>query len=283
MEASIQFLVEDPRRPFNYMYPREDDGEQSHGSFGPHTVLVADGRRQAAELSLDRHGVMLVPHHTALSTKDFYDEPDRVWREYYAEMEALVQQATGASRVVVFDHNVRNPKDMKFRRGVVGYVPYAHNDYTVESAPMRVRDVVGAEEAEQLLGRRYTIVNVWRNISECPVAADPLAVCDGGTVSEQHYVPHDLVYRDRSGQTYSLLHGEGQRWLYFSGMRKDEALLLKCFDSCADPGVVRWTAHSGFVDPRSPPDAPTRESIDARCIAFFAEGDLRHLKASTCA
>ena len=92
VEASIQFLVEDPRRPFNYMCPREDDGEQSHGSFGPHTVLVADGRRQAAELSLDRHGVMLVPHHTALSTKDFYDEPDRVWREYYAEMEALVQQ-----------------------------------------------------------------------------------------------------------------------------------------------------------------------------------------------
>ena len=51
-------------------------------------------------------------------------------------------------------------------------------------------------------------------------------------------------------------------------MRTNEALLLKCFDSARD-GRVRYTAHSAFEDPTSPPDAVPRESIEARTIAFF--------------
>jgi hypothetical protein len=52
-------------------------------------------------------------------------------------------------------------------------------------------------------------------------------------------------------------------------MQRDEALLLKCYDSAAD-GRARWTAHTAFDDPTSPPDAAPRESIEARTIAFFA-------------
>jgi len=134
---------------------------------------------------------------------------------------------------------------------------------------------VCADEAElaELLKSRYVMINVWRNITEAPVASDPLAVCDGRTVPSADYVPHDLVYRDRSGQTYSVKANAEHRWMYISGMRKNECLLLKCYDSAEDPGLVRWTAHSGFVDPRSPKGAPVRESIDTRCIAFFGEGD----------
>lgn len=271
--AALQYLVPDERLPFNYMYPREDGGEQAHGQFDARPVTVYDARREVGTLSLDRHGVILVPHRTAVATQDFYDKPEKIWQDYYEEVRELVQRATGASKVVVFDHNVRNPRDMKFRRGVVGYVPYAHNDYTTESAPLRLRDVADEAEAEELLQRRFVIINVWRNISDAPVVADPLAVCDGRTVHSDQYVPHDLFYKDRKGQTYSVTHGPEHRWLYFSGMRRDEALLLKCYDSFEDPEVVRWTAHCGFVDPRAPADAPVRESVDSRCIAFFAEGD----------
>jgi len=296
--ASMQYLEDDGVQPFIYMYPREDGGEQTHANFVHREVSIVDGRAGAASLTLDTHGVMLVPHHTALSTYDFYERPDKVWGQYYAEMRELIKRATGASRVAVFDHNIRNPREAKWRRGVVGYVPYAHNDYTVESAPMRVRDVAKpssacaeeaarpgaaaptdgggftAEEVEELLGRRYVIVNVWRNISEAPIAGDPLAVADGRSIRDSDYVPTDLIYRDRAGQTYSVTHDPSHRWLYFSGMRKDEAILLKCYDSKEDPETVRWTAHTGFMDPRTPPGAPARESIDARCIAFFEDRDV---------
>jgi hypothetical protein len=52
-------------------------------------------------------------------------------------------------------------------------------------------------------------------------------------------------------------------------MRRNEVLFLKCFDSATD-GRARYTAHTAFDDPMTPADAPPRESIETRTIAFFA-------------
>ena len=54
----------------------------------------------------------------------------------------------------------------------------------------------------------------------------------------------------------------------FPRMARDEALVFKVFDSATD-GRARFTAHSAFADPTSPPDAAPRESIEMRTIAFF--------------
>jgi hypothetical protein len=51
-------------------------------------------------------------------------------------------------------------------------------------------------------------------------------------------------------------------------MTRDEALVFKVFDSDASK-PSRFTAHSSFDDPGSPPDAPARESIETRTFAFF--------------
>jgi hypothetical protein len=51
-------------------------------------------------------------------------------------------------------------------------------------------------------------------------------------------------------------------------MQCSEALVFKTFDSVKD-GRARWTAHTAFDDPNSPPDAPPRESIEMRTLAFF--------------
>jgi hypothetical protein len=50
-------------------------------------------------------------------------------------------------------------------------------------------------------------------------------------------------------------------------MQADEAMLLKCYDS--DPSQARFTAHSAFDDPTSPAEAPARESVEVRTLAFF--------------
>jgi hypothetical protein len=44
--------------------------------------------------------------------------------------------------------------------------------------------------------------------------------------------------------------------------------VFKVYDSLTD-GRARWTAHTAFHDPTSPPEAPPRESIEIRTLAFF--------------
>jgi len=286
----LDYIVDDGEKSFAYMYNREDGGAQLHATFKKCGVHFEDARPKAKELALDKQGVILVPHTTKLTTSDFYDHPEKVWGQYYAEIRALLKQVTGASRVIVFDHNVRNPQRAKWHRGVISYVPYAHNDYTTLSGLQRVRDcavarpftdvataceegVIHEEELEALLQGRYILINAWRNISEMPIVRDPLGVADGRTIRNEHYITTDLVHRDRQGQTYSVTEDPEHHWMYFSDMRKDEILLFKCYDSLESLDVLRWTAHTGFCDPRAPSNAPLRESVDARCICFFTEGD----------
>ena len=51
-------------------------------------------------------------------------------------------------------------------------------------------------------------------------------------------------------------------------MTRNEALVFKVFDS-DESKPSRFTAHSAFDDPQTPPGAPSRESIETRCFAFF--------------
>ena len=44
--------------------------------------------------------------------------------------------------------------------------------------------------------------------------------------------------------------------------------MFKVYDSRKD-GRARWTAHTAFDDPTTPPNARPRESIEIRTLAFF--------------
>ena len=88
----------------------------------------------------------------------------KIRRVYYPEMEALIKSESGAKRVVVFDHTLRTADDENTRvRRTREVVRRVHNDYTEWSAPQRVRDIL-PDEAEELLQRRFGIIQVWRPI-----------------------------------------------------------------------------------------------------------------------
>lgn len=141
-----------------------------------------------------------------------------------------------------------------------------HNDYTAWSAPQRVRDLMGAE-AEELLKHRFAIINLWRPIRG-PLLESPLTLCDAESISEEDLVAGDLKYPDRTGETYSVTYNPNQRYYYFPKMQAEEVVLIRCYDS-ARQGAARFSAHTGFDDPTSPPDAPPRESIEVRTLVFF--------------
>ena len=75
-------------------------------------------------------------------------------------------------------------------------------------------------------------------------------------------------YPNRVGQTYAVNYNPAHRWYWFPRMRRDEALVFKVFDSEKD-GRARFTPHTSFDDPGTPPGAPPRQSIEARALVFF--------------
>jgi hypothetical protein len=263
VEATLNYLVNDGVKIFT-----EAGGggalDVRGGTIDPHHVVVHNGRPGAKDFVFEREGFRFVGHDTKVA--DFFDE-DQVRRVYYPEMETLVKAQSGASRVVVFDHTLRTADDaVRAERKIREVVPRVHNDYTEWSGPQRVRDLL-PEEADDLLRRRFAIVQVWRPIRR-PVESFPLAICDARTVSPDDLVISERRYPNRVGQTYAITYNPNHKWFWFPRMRREEAIVFKVFDSLKD-GRARWGAHTAFDDPTSPPNARPRESIEIRTLAFF--------------
>lgn len=266
VEAELRYIVDNGRPSIRHIdWPEMQHADQLP-DYEPRQMRIADGRRGAEiePFSLAVQGFRLVDHETAVA--DFFDE-DEVRRVYYPETEALIQHESGGKRVVVFDHTIRTT-DPKFHadRWIRNTVRSVHNDYTERSAPKRVREVL-PDEADELLRGRFGIIQTWRSIAE-KVESEPLALCDGRTIPEVGFVSNQRVYRDRVAETYHITHHPGHRWFYFPEMRRNEAIVFKVFDSDASAGT-RFTAHSGFDDPTSGPDAAPRQSIEMRALVFY--------------
>jgi hypothetical protein len=264
VHAQLNYLAEATPKPVNYAYDPPAGVPRRSGKYLTQTVGICNGREMLSKLSLDTNGFVLTEHETAV--RDFYD-PDEVTSVYYPEVERLIKRVTGAERVVVFDHIVRNPVlAERGEKGARGPAKFVHNDYSFRSAPGRVRDHL-PEEADRLLTNRFAEINVWRAIRG-PIESSPLALCDARSLGAEDIVPMDLVYRERVGEIFGFLYNPKHRWYYFPRMERNEAILLKCYDS-EDDGRARFTAHTSFEDPNSPSNAAPRESIEVRALVFW--------------
>jgi hypothetical protein len=264
IEATVNYIVDNGSKLFTYTGGPGSTDVRTGGEQDPRRVVIHNGRPHVQELALDRDGFRFIRHDTKVA--DFFNE-DEIKRVYYPEMEALVKAESGAKRVVVFDHTLRTADDeLREARKIREVVRRAHNDYTEWSGPQRVRDLL-PQEADDLLSRRFAIIQVWRPIRH-PVETFPLAICDARSVAFDDFVISERIYPNRKGQTYAITYNPEHQWYWFPRMRRDEALVFKVFDSLKD-GRARWTAHTAFDDPTAPPNARPRESIEIRTLAFF--------------
>jgi hypothetical protein len=264
--AGLRYLLPTAEKPRSLEFEPPPGVPQTTAVHSEHTVEIRDVRPVAHSLSLEDAGFQLLTAPTSVT--DFGAE-EVIRTRYYAEAVSLLEEVTGASRVVVFDHTVRRriPGVADRASGVPRQpVPRVHNDYTVKSGPQRVRDLLGAE-ADALLRKRFAVINVWRPIHG-PVQDSPLAVADARTVAEHDLVATDLIYPDRIGEIYYVKFNPDHRWFYAPAMRSDEVLLIKCYDSVTD-GRPRFVPHSAFVDPTTPRGAPPRQSIELRTLVFY--------------
>ncbi len=265
IQGVVNYLKKDTEAPASYGGLSQKEADQKRrGNYERHTVAIHNARPLAGELSLEREGFVLVRHDTQM--KDFYDE-DELLAVYYKETEELVKKTSGAKRVVVFDHTLRSGDEAtREAKQVGGPVRGAHNDYTDWSGPQRVRDIL-PDEAEELLKGRFAVVQTWRPINR-PVIRDPLAICDARSTGMEGAIPTARIYPDRRGETLHYTFNPEHYWYYFPHMERYEAVVFKTFESEKD-GRARWTLHSAFDDPDTPADAPPRESIEMRTLAFF--------------
>ncbi len=266
VEAGLRYLEPTSEKPRSLEFDPPPGVLRTTAVYREHTVAIRNVRPVASTLSLEHEGFQLLTAPT--SVRDFNDE-EAIRTRHYAEAMELLEELTGASRVVVFDHTIRRriPGAADRAAGIPRQpVPRVHNDYTVKSGPQRVRELLG-DEADTLLQKRFSVINVWRPIRG-PVQDSPLAVSDARSVADQDLVATDLIYPDRTGEIYYVKFNPEHKWFYAPAMRDDEVILIKCYDS-ADDGRARFVPHSAFVDPTSPAGAPPRESIELRTLVFY--------------
>lgn len=236
-------------------------------------LRIYDCRAVMDRLDLDQHG--FVVRSQASASKDFFDE-DYVREHYYPEIEAIVMEATAATAVLVFDHNVRSvERAAQGQTGVRAPVDGVHDDYTEISGERRIRELLEAHGRSDLLNHRAALINAWRPLRG-PVQDKPLAICEARSVSPLDFIETDIehfgegdISRPRyTGQIYSVRYNPHHRWFYVSDMQPHELLLFKCYDSQKE-GVARFSPHTGFSNPECPAEFSPRESIEVRTVAVY--------------
>ncbi|KAL4796346.1 hypothetical protein BDV19DRAFT_388482 [Aspergillus venezuelensis] len=171
-------------------------------------VTVTDVAGKELDYTLDKNGFQFYYHESA--EKEFLDD-EVIKAVYYPETERLLKDATGASRVFIFDHTIRR-------------------------APQDTRGQKNPHAATHLRGP--------------PIFKDPLAVADAHSVPDSDLVPIKLIYPDREGETYAVRANPAFKWYYRYGQPTDLVTLIKCFDSKVD-GRARRVPHSAFVNPET--------------------------------
>jgi len=264
MAVNIPYTAETGEPLVNETFGPNNIRRRNSGTQELKPMMLCNGRLFAERLSLEEQGFVFVEHRTKVT--DFF-APEQLQKIYYPEIEELIKTQSGAARVVIFDHTLRSGNEAEREEKLIREpVLSAHNDYTEWSGPNRVREVL-PDEADRLLARRFAIIQVWRAINH-PIQANPLALADAKSIAPKDLVVAERRYPHRVGQTYRLKYRPEHRWYYFPQMRRDEAVVFKVFDSEKD-GRARFTPHTSFDDPTTPPNAPARQSIEVRAFAFF--------------
>lgn len=226
--------------------------------------------------SLDQEGFVLVRHVSQVSDFGLIEEDRDVDQQYSEEMAALLREVTGGAFALMLGGGKKRFGESATERlaPLINAKParYAHADNTDVSAKLlfdRIADVAGGQIPGNL---RWAMYNVWRAVSP-PPQDFPLAICDSRSAAATDEVPVTAVTSTRGvgdmrHDTTGYLYNPQHRWHYFPDMTRDEVIVFKSHDSLE--GMARRVAHTAFTDPTCPPGTPTRASVEARGLVFFA-------------
>jgi hypothetical protein len=266
IEAVLNYTRNTGVRPVNYTFEPPPGVPRNSGEIDARSMTIRNARTVKG-LALDLNGFEMISHRSTLSDWRSFQDTERVKAIDYPEVVSALKAHTGADKVVIFDHTLRDSSVEPGRSRLREAVRRVHDDQTLDSAPRRVARHLEPDEAAWRLQRRFAILNFWRPVGQ-RVLRTPLAICDARTIEPGDLIPSDLVYPDWTGETYAVGFNPRHRWYYYPRQTSSEATLLKIYDSATD-GRARLTAHTAFDDPTIGPDTPPRLSIEVRSIVFW--------------
>ncbi|OCB87444.1 hypothetical protein A7U60_g5349 [Sanghuangporus baumii] len=191
----------------------------------PRDVVIHDARGREDEFSLDRSGFEFITYPSAVP--DLFDEWS-IKKMYYPEVVKMLQQHTGASRVMIAGHMHRRShpgaQTISGFTDITGPAFAVHGDRTMDSA-----HYLAENQLDVLPKGRRRIINVWRPIGE-PVYDVPLAVLDYRTIDTVHdLVPVVVKYAAQDIETLAAFYSEKHMWYYL----KNQARVTPRFWFCA--------------------------------------------------
>ncbi|CAF3910490.1 unnamed protein product [Rotaria sp. Silwood1] len=238
----------------------------------PARIIIHDLRGKENSFNLDTHAFEV--HKYDGHIHDEFDNDSEAQRSYYEELAAFLKKRLGASRVVIFNHifRYRGPTrpidkcDSNHKHPAI----YPHVDFDEAGVRLKMKEVLGEEEAEKLMQNRFQLINIWKPIGPNPITKNTLTICDYRSLD----LEKDIHLSELRGSAVAPLNcaishnAQGaQKWYYMSEMRSDEMLVFKIFDSY--PNVAQLCAHSGFTNEHVPETDAQQISIEARCFVFY--------------
>ena len=267
IEPTVNYIVNDGAEVFNYTGGPGSTEVKTGGTPDPHKVVDAQrAARTSDEFKLDVDGFRFVAprHQDAELLRRGRDQARLLPGDGGADQSRERRQARRGVRPHAAHRRRRAPRGAaRSARSV----RRAHNDYTEWSGPQRVRDI---------LPRRG------RGAAQAPLRHHPGVAADppSGRDASARHLPTPAASRPTTSCCRSAAIPTGSarpmrspttpkhKWFWFPRQARDEALVFKVYDSAKD-GRARWTAHTAFDDPTTPPNARPRESIEIRTLAFF--------------
>jgi hypothetical protein len=275
VEAVLNYVAPDSRVNRRYVFPGD---EVNTGRFVPHRVAISDARQTTPAPTLDTHGFELFQHRSAVT--DFSDRTE-IDRLYPDEVVAAIRRITGADLVLPLGYLLRTAHGAGPERMLQPPAADVHVDMAWHSAPRTARAAFDEQGPAGKPYRRFICSSFWRAFSP-PPQDWPLALCDGNSISQLNGEPNWLIFSESRPSDAVMAaplanEGElpaatifrytaGQRWFYYPAMTRDEAIMIKFYDS--DHGRAWFAPHTAFHD-LARTDSHTRESIEFRTVAYW--------------
>ena len=139
IQAPIGYLVYTGETPVFYLSNIPGERTKVEGEREKRSMTIRNARLLPNNFSLDGEGFSFTEHLTEVI--DFYDDTELAV-VYEPEVELLISQFTGASKVVVFDHTRRSSsQEVREKYNARDPAGAAHTDYTDWSAQHRIKEI----------------------------------------------------------------------------------------------------------------------------------------------
>ncbi|KAI9328782.1 hypothetical protein BDR26DRAFT_873535 [Obelidium mucronatum] len=263
-------------------------------------VVIQDVRGNEDMYSLDTHGFKCIQllggfDHagedigSVINSMDFSDTGHNQLLKPLAES-ILSKQSIDFRAVHVFGSAKRSSRTMNGRFNVPENTPppatRVHVDQSHAMGEKRTLEALQALGMEPAIDDscRYQIINIWIPLLNGEDESDnddddgarvavldwPIVMADSRTCPEESLVPVKVFVRGATeGENTCMRYVSGVDYFYWSRMRRNEALLIKCYDSVLMmDGSRSRCPHASFRDPRfkSGGGRWCRNSVEIRCL-----------------